>query len=109
MAPIPKQMKGILVEKTGGVEVLQYKTDLPVPVPKEGEVLISNEAIGINFIDTYFRTGLYPSPKPEILGKEGAGHVVAVGPSVTGKISHSDPFCRLKQPQNSSMTIALST
>lgn len=49
---IPKTMKGILVEKTGGTEVLQYKTDLPVPEPKEGEVLVKNDFIGINYIDT---------------------------------------------------------
>lgn len=73
---IPKTMKGILIEKTGGTEVLQYKTDLPVPTPKEGEVLVKNAFIGINYIDTYFRTGLYPSPKPEILGKEASGTVV---------------------------------
>lgn len=50
---LPKTMKGILIEKPGGVEVLQYKTDLPVPTPKEGEVLIKNDFIGINYIDTY--------------------------------------------------------
>ena len=44
-------MKGVIIESTGGVEVLQYKTDLPVPVPKEGEVLIKNNYIGVNFID----------------------------------------------------------
>jgi len=81
--PLPKTMRGILVEKTGGTEVLQYKTDLPVPTPKQGEILVKNDFIGINYIDTYFRTGLYPSPKPEILGKEASGHVVSVGPSVS--------------------------
>jgi hypothetical protein len=50
---IPKTMKGVLVEKTGGVEVLEYKTDLPVPSPKEGEVLVKNDFIGINYIDTF--------------------------------------------------------
>jgi hypothetical protein len=49
---IPKTMKGVIVEKTGGVEVLEYKTDLPVPSPKEGEVLVKNDFIGINYIDT---------------------------------------------------------
>ncbi|KAK2624496.1 hypothetical protein QTJ16_006446 [Diplocarpon rosae] len=78
---IPKTMKGVLIERTGGVDVLQYKTDLPVPVPKEGEVLVKNDFIGINYIDTYFRSGLYPSPKPEILGREAEGTVVSVGPS----------------------------
>lgn len=51
MAPIPKTMKGVLIEKTGGVEVLQYRTDLPVPTPKEGEVLVKNDYSGINYID----------------------------------------------------------
>lgn len=46
-------MKGVLIEKTGGTEVLQYREDLPIPVPKEGEVLVKIEFIGINFIDTY--------------------------------------------------------
>jgi NADPH:quinone reductase-like Zn-dependent oxidoreductase len=50
--PLPKTMKGVLIEKTGGVEVLQYKTDLPVPTPIEGEVLVKNDFIGINYIDT---------------------------------------------------------
>jgi NADPH:quinone reductase len=50
---IPQTMSGVLVEKTGGVEVLQYKTDLPVPTPKEGQVLVKNDFIGINYIDTY--------------------------------------------------------
>jgi NADPH2:quinone reductase len=50
---LPKTMKGVIIEKTGGVEVLQYKTDLPVPSPKQGEILVKNEFIGINYIDTY--------------------------------------------------------
>ena len=45
-------MKGVIMEKTGGVEVLQYRTDLPVPEPKPDEVLVKNEIIGINYIDT---------------------------------------------------------
>lgn len=49
---IPKTMKGVLIETTGGTEVLQYRTDLPVPEPKEGQVLVRNEFIGINYIDT---------------------------------------------------------
>jgi NADPH2:quinone reductase len=49
---IPQTMRGILIEKTGGSEVLQYRTDLPVPQPKEGELLVKNEFAGINYIDT---------------------------------------------------------
>lgn len=45
-------MKGVLIEKTGGAEVLQYRENLPIPTPKEGEVLVKIEFIGINFIDT---------------------------------------------------------
>ena len=48
---IPSLMKGVIIEKPGGIEVLQYKSDLPVPVPKHGEVLIKNDFIGVNYID----------------------------------------------------------
>lgn len=49
---IPKTMKGVIIEKNGGVEVLQYKTDLPVPEPGEGQILVKNDFMGINYIDT---------------------------------------------------------
>lgn len=62
---IPKTMKGVVIHKTGGVEVLEYKTDLPVPTPKEGEVLVKNEYIGVNYIDTYGIPSLYHSPSLE--------------------------------------------
>jgi NADPH2:quinone reductase len=52
MSDLPKTMKAVIIEKTGGTDVLQYKTDVPVPEPKEGEVLVKNEYIGINYIDT---------------------------------------------------------
>jgi hypothetical protein len=52
MASVPKTMKGVIMEKNGGTEVLQYRTDLPVPEPKEGQILIKNDFVGINFIDT---------------------------------------------------------
>ena len=74
---VPATMKGILIEATGGVDVLQYRTDLPTPRPKDDEVLVRNEIAGVNFIDTYYRTGLYAAPKPEILGREGVGHIAA--------------------------------
>ncbi|KAI9677135.1 MAG: NADPH:quinone reductase [Bathelium mastoideum] len=79
---IPKTMSGVIINKTGGTEVLEYKTDLPVPQPKEGEVLVKNDYVGVNFIDTYFRTGLYPAPGfPYTLGREGEGTLVAAGPN----------------------------
>lgn len=52
MSSLPKTMKAVVIEKTGGPQVLQYKTDVPVPEPKDNEVLIKNEYIGINYIDT---------------------------------------------------------
>jgi NADPH2:quinone reductase len=52
MSSLPKTMKAVSIDKTGGTDVLQYKTDVPVPEPKEGEVLVKNEFIGINYIDT---------------------------------------------------------
>lgn len=80
----PSTMKAVVVEQTGGPEVLQFRTAHPVPTPQAGQLLVRNNISGVNFIDTYFRTGLYASPKPEILGREGAGTVAAVGPETTG-------------------------
>nr|POE72072.1 putative quinone oxidoreductase [Quercus suber] len=82
MASVPSTMKGVIIEKTGGVDVLQYKTDVPIPELKEGQVLVKNDIVGINYIDTYFRTGLYPAPSfPYILGREGAGTIVSTASS----------------------------
>lgn len=74
----------IIASKPGGREVLQ-KVDIEIPTPKSTEVLIRHTAIGVNFIDVYFRSGLYPWPaeKNLILGSEGAGVVEEVGPDVT--------------------------
>lgn len=80
MPPISSTMKAIVAEKVGGPEVLEVRTSHPVPTPQEGQLLVKNNIIGINYIDTYFRTGLYPSAKPEILGREAVGTVVALGP-----------------------------
>jgi NADPH:quinone reductase len=69
------------IEQTGGPEVIQWReVDLPVPGP--GEVLLRQEAVGLNFIDTYFRTGLYPARLPTGLGMEAAGVIEAVGEGV---------------------------
>lgn len=75
----------IRIHETGGPEVLKIE-DRRTPSPGPGEVLIRHEAIGLNFIDTYFRTGLYPAPGglPFVPGNEGAGTVVKVGEGVTG-------------------------
>lgn len=79
MAPIPATMKAIAIAKNGGPEVLELK-DVPVPKPAADEILVRNRIAGVNYIDTYFRSGQYPSPSfPRILGQDGAGEVVAVG------------------------------
>jgi NADPH2:quinone reductase len=75
-------MKAIRVHKYGGPEVLTYE-DIPVPEPKAGEARVKIEAIGVNFIDIYQRTGLYPLQTPFTLGMEAAGVVDAVGDGVT--------------------------
>lgn len=76
-------VKAIRVHKIGGPDVLQFE-DITLPAPGPGEVLVQNRAIGLNFIDTYFRTGLYPAPQmPFVPGNEAAGEVVSVGPNVT--------------------------
>lgn len=74
----------ILVHRTGGPDVLTYEK-VSVAAPGVGEALIRHTAIGLNFIDTYFRSGLYPAPNglPFIPGNEGAGVVVATGEGVT--------------------------
>jgi NADPH2:quinone reductase len=75
--------KAVRVHQVGGPEVLTYE-DVDVPAPGSGEVRIRQHAIGLNFIDTYFRTGLYKAPGlPFIAGNEAAGEVIAVGPGVT--------------------------
>ena len=76
-------MKGIRVHATGGPEVLRYE-DIPDRSPGVGEVLVRLEAVGVNFIDVYQRTGLYTRPLPFTPGLEGAGVVAGVGPDVTG-------------------------
>jgi len=75
-------MKAVRVHKYGGPEVLTMD-DIPVPEPKAGEARVKIEAIGVNFIDIYQRTGLYPIQTPFTLGSEGAGVVDAVGSGVT--------------------------
>ena len=75
-------MKAVFVEKVGGPENLKY-ADIPKPSPAAGQALVKIAAAGVNYIDTYFRTGLYPSPLPIMLGNEGAGTVEAVGPDVS--------------------------
>ncbi len=75
-------MLAIQAVRKGGPEVLEV-VDIPTPVPGPRQILIRHEAIGLNFIDTYHRSGLYPIKFPAILGQEAAGVVEAVGEGVT--------------------------
>jgi NADPH2:quinone reductase len=74
----------VRVHKTGGPEVLTYE-QIDVGAPGPGRVKLKQNAIGVNYIDTYFRMGMYPAPGglPLVIGNEGAGEVTAVGPGVT--------------------------
>ena len=75
-------MHAIRIHETGGPDKLRVE-DVPVPSPKPGEVRFRVEAAGVNFIDTYFRSGLYKVELPHTLGSEAAGVVTAVGEGVT--------------------------
>jgi NADPH2:quinone reductase len=89
--------KAIRIHVNGGPEVMQWE-DVPTPEPGNGEALIKQEAIGLNYIDVYFRSGLYKAPHlPLTIGMEGAGIVVAVGPGVTSvkpgdRIAYAGPI-----------------
>ena len=72
----------IRIHQTGGPEVLSWEA-VVVPAPAAGEATVRHHAVGLNFIDTYHRTGLYPLPLPSGIGLEGAGVVEAVGEGVT--------------------------
>jgi NADPH2:quinone reductase len=72
-------MKAIRIDAFGGPDALRLQ-DVPEPVPGAGELVVRVEAAGVNFIDVYHRTGLYPNPLPLVPGLEGAGVVTALGP-----------------------------
>ena len=74
-------MKAVIISKVGGPEVLELK-DIKLEDPKFNEVLIKNKAIGLNYIDTYHRSGLYPVELPSSIGIEGAGLIEKIGPDV---------------------------
>lgn len=71
----------IRIHANGGPEVMQWQ-DVPTPEPGPGEALVKHEAVGLNYIDVYFRTGLYKAPLPATIGMEGAGTILALGAGV---------------------------
>ncbi|KAF5646835.1 NADPH2:quinone reductase [Fusarium sp. NRRL 52700] len=84
MAPVPPKMKAVQINKNGGTEVLEFN-DVAVPKAGEGQILVKNQIAGLNYIDTYFRSGLYKAPQfPLTLGREAAGTVVDAHSSVKG-------------------------
>ncbi|ANB14596.1 Zta1p [Sugiyamaella lignohabitans] len=79
---IPTTQKAIRIHETGGPEVVKLE-EIPVPEITETQVLVKNEYAGVNFIETYFRKGIYKAQLPVTLGREGAGEVVKVGSKVS--------------------------
>lgn len=79
---IPTRAPAVVAEATGGPEVLEFRVDHPISSLKDGQILVQNAISGVNYVDTYFRNGLYPSVMPTVLGREGAGTIVAVGANV---------------------------
>src|SRR5947209_15069316 len=73
--------KSIRITETGSPEVMRWE-DVEVGDPREGQARVRHTAVGVNYIDTYHRSGLYPLPLPTGLGSEAAGVVEAVGPGV---------------------------
>lgn len=89
-------MKAIRIHRTGGPEVLSYE-DFDLPPPGPDEIRLRHTAIGVNFIDTYHRAGLYPLPMPAVLGSEAAGVVEAVGAKVTNvKVGDRVAYCMVR-------------
>ncbi len=86
-------MKAVRISQAGGPDVIRVE-DVAAPVAGPGEIVIRQRAVGVNFIDTYHRTGLYPIPLPSGLGLEGAGEVIEVGAGVTRfKVGDRAGFC----------------
>jgi NADPH:quinone reductase len=86
-------MKAVRVHNPGGPEVMKYE-DVPQPTPKAGEALVKVEAVGLNYIDVYFRSGQYKAELPLTLGVEASGTVTALGPDVTDvKVGDKVAYC----------------
>jgi NADPH2:quinone reductase len=89
-------MRAVRIHKTGGPEALQLD-DIELPQPGPDEVRIRHTAIGVNFIDTYHRSGLYNLPLPAIIGSEAAGRIEAIGENVrTLKVGDRVAYCMVR-------------
>ena len=75
-------MKAVRISEYGGPSVLTYEEEVPTPAPTASQVLVRIHHAGVNYIDTYHRTGLYPNPLPLTIGREGSGRVVQAGADV---------------------------
>ena len=80
---IPSTMKAVVVRELGDASALQVESSYPVPTLSAGQILVKNEYAGLNFIDTYFRKGLYAKDLPFVSGQEGGGMVMQVADDVT--------------------------
>ncbi len=99
-------MKAVRIETHGGPEVLRL-VELPTPKPGPGQVLVGIEAVGVNFIDIYQRSGLYQLPLPAVLGQEGAGRVVSLGADVRAlKVGDRVAFAHVMGAYADSVVIA---
>mmetsp|Transcript_28057 Transcript_28057/g.50971 ORF Transcript_28057/g.50971 Transcript_28057/m.50971 type:complete len:643 (-) Transcript_28057:240-2168(-) len=84
VAPVPKTMRAAVIRETGSADVIQVEEDVPVPSElADGQVLVQNAFAGLNFIDTYHRSGMYARELPFIGGQEGAGVVAVVTPKAS--------------------------
>src|SRR5258705_6185501 len=91
-----RPVKAVRIHKTGGPEVLAYE-DVELPPPAPDQVQVRHTVIGVNFIDTYHRSGLYALPMPAILGSEAAGVITALGENVrTLKIGDRIAYCMVR-------------
>lgn len=102
-------MSAAVLEKPGDASQLQWRTDFPVPSPIENQVLIRNEYAGVNFMDTHFRSGRYPTACPVILGGEGAGIVSTAHPSVADQFKPGDRVAFLAKSGSYAQYSAVST
>jgi NADPH:quinone reductase len=104
-------VKAIRVHETGGPEVLRYE-DVDIAAPGGGEIQIRQRAIGVNYLDVYYRTGLYPTPLPYTPGNEGAGDVIAIGKGVKefkvgDRVAYAGPLGGYAEVRNLPESIAV--